>query len=106
MRTPLSNIKDAPSCFCSKYELCKKHTTYEPNIEEMILLVEAQISEINKDESSVENSLEFIYSTLESILLTRRDTFKEQLTRYYKEKDTEVKQLRQRIKSIESSRLS
>jgi len=72
----------------------------------MILLVEGQISEINKDESSVENNLEFIYSTLESILLTRRDTFKEQLTRYYKEKDTEVKQLRQRIKSIESSRLS
>jgi hypothetical protein len=104
MRRPLANVSEAPSCFCIKNELCQQHTTYEPTIDEMIVLVEDQISEINKDESSVETNLEFIYSTLESILLTRRDTFKEQLTRYYKQKDTEVMHLRERLQSMESSK--
>lgn len=68
----------------------------------MIELVEGQIEEINKDETSFEQNLQFIQTSLESVLFSRRDTFKEQLTRFYKEKDTEVHELQERLKSMET----
>lgn len=72
-----------------------------PTIDEMITLVEEQIVEINKDEQSFDANLDFIHETLESILITRRDTFKEQLTRFYKEKDDEVRAMKDKVKIME-----
>jgi hypothetical protein len=69
----------------------------------MITLVETQIDEINKDEQSFDANLDFIQQTLESILITRRDTFKEQLTRYYKEKDDEVRAIQEKLKALEKN---
>ena len=45
---------------------------------------------LNKDENSIEENLDFIGKSLESILLTRRDTFKEQITRAYASKEEEL----------------
>lgn len=69
----------------------------------MITLVESQIDEINKDEQSFDANLDFIQQTLESILITRRDTFKEQLTRYYKEKDDEVRAMQEKVRVMEKN---
>jgi hypothetical protein len=98
----LDDIDQAPSCFCNRNEVCKQHAVYYPTIPVMIELVSGQIDEINKDETSFEQNLDFIQQSLESILFSRRDTFKEQLTRYYKSKDAEVHELQERINSMET----
>lgn len=65
--------------------------------------MEGQISEINKDEQSIEQNLEFISQCVQTILITRKDSFKEQLTKYYKEKDDEVFSLKEQLKDMENN---
>ena len=65
--------------------------------------MEGQIAEINKDEQSIEQNLEFISQCVESILITRKDSFKEQLTKYYKEKDDEVLSLKKQLQVMENN---
>ena len=100
-KKPIERSEDAPSCFCETNEICQQHALYLPSIDDMITLVEGQIDEINKDERSFDVNLDFIHQTLESILITRRDTFKEQLTRYYKEKDDEVRAMNEKVRVME-----
>jgi hypothetical protein len=66
----------------------------------MIDLLETQIDGINLDERSIEENIDFMSEAVESILITRRDSFKEQMTRLYKDKDDEVLSLRDRINQM------
>jgi len=43
----------------------------------MIELLGDQVDALNKDETSIEENLDFIGKSMEVILLSRRDTFKE-----------------------------
>jgi len=43
----------------------------------MIGLLEGQIASLNKDEKSLDDNLDFIGKSMDTILLSRRDTFKE-----------------------------
>lgn len=43
----------------------------------MIGLLEGQIGTLNKDEKSLDDNLDFIGKSMDTILLSRRDTFKE-----------------------------
>lgn len=56
---------------------------FEPTIESMIEILGDQIDSLNKDETSMEQNLDFLGKSMEAILLSRRDTFKEQITRAY-----------------------
>ena len=73
----MSNTNDAPSCFCDKTGVCEKHTKFEPTIESMIVLLEEQIGSLNKDEKALEENLDFVGKSMDAILFSRRDTFKE-----------------------------
>lgn len=74
----MSNSDDAPSCFCEKGQgVCEKHTKFEPTIESMIMLLEEQIGSLNKDEKALEENLDFVGKSMDAILFSRRDTFKE-----------------------------
>ena len=53
----VDDISEAPACFCTTKEICKQHAVYRPSIGDMIELVEGQIEEINKDETSFEQNL-------------------------------------------------
>ena len=43
----------------------------------MIEILEEQVDTLNKDETSMEQNLDFLGKSMEAILLSRRDTFKE-----------------------------
>ena len=103
----ISNTDDAPSCFCEKGQgVCEKHTKFEPTIESMILLLEEQIGSLNKDEKALEENLDFVGKSMDAILFSRRDTFKEQITRAYATKEEELAQYRQRCEELESQEQS
>ena len=103
--TGFKNLKESgtgvPSCFCEKQGVCKKHTQFEPTIESMIELLEEQVTQLNKDERSLEDNLDFIGKSMESILLSRRDTFKEQITRAYASKEEELEFYKSRCEEME-----
>jgi len=67
----------------------------------MIELLETQISNLNKDERSLEENLDFIGKSMDSVLLSRRDTFKEQITRAYATKEEELEFYRNRCEDME-----
>ena len=43
----------------------------------MIEILEEQVQALNKDETSMEQNLDFLGKSMDAILLSRRDTFKE-----------------------------
>ena len=86
----MQDSSEAPSCFCEKQGVCEKHTKFEPTIESMITLLEEQIGSLNKDEKALEDNLEFVGKSMDAILFSRRDTFKEQITRAYATKEEEL----------------
>lgn len=67
----------------------------------MIGLIEEQITTLNKDEQSLDDNLNFIGKSMDSILLSRRDTFKEQITRAYAQKNEEVEFYKKRCEQME-----
>ncbi len=67
----------------------------------MIGLIEEQISTLNKDEQSLDENLNFIGKSMDSILLSRRDTFKEQITRAYAQKNEEMEFYKKRCEQME-----
>ena len=73
----ISNQSAVPSCFCEKQGVCQKHAKFEPTIDSMIGLLEDQIGELAKDEKSLEENLDFIGKSMDAIIFSRRDTFKE-----------------------------
>lgn len=82
-RAPLKNTDNAPACFCCKNTVCEEHTKLEPNMETMMELLEGQIMDIQNDETRLEQSLDFVAQALDGVILSRKDTFKEQITRLY-----------------------
>ena len=70
-------------------------------METMIDLLTTQIEDINADEQRLEGSLDFVGQSMESILLTRKDTFKEQITRAYAEKDDVLNEYKIRVEKME-----
>jgi len=52
-------------------------------METMMELLEGQIMDIQNDETRLEQSLDFVAQALDGVILSRKDTFKEQITRLY-----------------------
>lgn len=71
----------------------------------MIELLGDQVDALNKDETSIEENLDFIGKSMEVILLSRRDTFKEQITRAYAAKENDIDQLKKRCENMEANEL-
>ena len=94
---------DAPSCFCEKQGPCEKHLKFQPTIESMLELLEDQVQSLNKDEKSLEENLDFIGKSMDTILLSRRDTFKEHITRAYAAKERELEQYKQKCEEMEEN---
>ena len=76
-KNAMGPTSEAPSCFCEKQGVCQKHGKFEPTVESMIEILEEQVQALNKDETSMEQNLDFLGKSMDAILLSRRDTFKE-----------------------------
>ena len=96
---------DVPSCFCEKEAgvHCQKHAQFEPTVETLIELLEEQVDELNKDEKSLDENLDFLGKSMNTILLSRRDTFKEQITRAYATKEEELDSYKKRCEEMEAN---
>ena len=90
-----------PACFCVKSGICKKHSVFMPTIDTMVDLLEVQINEINADEQRIGDNLDFVSRSMESVLITRKDTFKEQINRAYAKKDDELTEAKMKIADME-----
>ena len=72
-----------------------------PTIDTMVDLLEVQINEINADEQRIGDNLDFVSKSMESVLITRKDTFKEQINRAYAKKDDELTEAKMKIADME-----
>lgn len=70
-------------------------------METLIELLEDQIDSLNKDEKSIDENLDFLGKSMDAIILSRKDTFKEKISRAYEQKDREVDQLNMKIMELE-----
>jgi len=56
----------------------------------MIALIEEQIGDVSKDEKSMGDNLGFLGRAMDTIIFSRKDTFKEQINRAYASKEDEL----------------
>lgn len=76
---------------------------YEPTIETMIELLGDQVDQLNFDEDLVSKNLDFIEKSVESAIISRKDTFKEQMTRAYADKQDQVDEWKNRCSLFETN---
>ena len=101
-RSRLQQTSDLkPACFCQKSGVCKKHTLFEPTLETMIDLLDTQVQDINADEKRLDDNLDFVARSMESVLITRKDTFKSQITKAYADKEDELTEYKQLVADME-----
>lgn len=63
----------------------------------MLELLEEQTSSLNNDEKRVEANLDFFETALHQVLMSRKDTFKEQVVVAYQQKEDEVGELEEQL---------
>ena len=68
----------------------------------MIALLEDQIGDVAKDETSLGENGAFLEKAMNTIILSRKDTFKEKITRAYATKEEELAHYKQRCENLES----
>ena len=69
----------------------------------MLVLLEEQVGQLNKDEKSLEGNLDFIGKSMDVILLSRKDTFKEQITKAYAQKENDLDYYKKRVEEMEAN---
>lgn len=101
MTSLLDGVVEYPSCFCKgNGPVCEEHGTTEPSVLSVLQLIDKQIQEINADEIEMEENLGFVADSLNDVLLSRKDTFKEKLVLAYQDKDDELKEADQKIDTM------
>lgn len=100
-KSKLGVNSEAPSCFCEKKGICLKHNQFQPTIESVIELLEEQVQSLNRDEKSLDENLDFIGKSMNTILFSRKDTFKEQITRAYVSKECDAEYYKNRCEEME-----
>lgn len=69
----------------------------------MIGILEEQVNSLNKDEKSLDENLDFIGKSMDTILLSRKDTFKEHITRVYAKKEADLEFYKARCELMENN---
>ena len=69
----------------------------------MLELIEEQVNFLNKDEQSLGENLDFIGRSMEAIVLSRTDTFKEHIVRAYVAKEEELEHYKKRCEDMEGN---
>ena len=102
--TPVDSVDpnvEYPSCFCKgKGPICAEHGTGQPSILGVLDLIEKQMQDINSDEIEMERNLGFVADSLNDVLLSRKDTFKEKLVLAYQDKHDEVRDANAKIDTM------
>lgn len=68
----------------------------------MIAILEEQVETLNKDEQSLDANLDFIGKSMDTILFSRKDTFKEHITKAYAKKESELEFYKERCEQMEA----
>ena len=104
-RQKLTDMSLLPTCFCDRPQgqNCPKHSKFEPTVEELIFLLEDQVNVINDDEQRIGESLDFLGKSMDTIMFSRKDTFKEQINRAYANKDEELEYYKNKCHIMEQN---
>lgn len=66
----------------------------------MLELLGDQVEKLNADEDLVSKNLDFIEKSVDSAIISRKDTFKESMTRAYADKEDQVEEWKEKCKQF------
>ena len=98
-KTKISPKSTLPSCVNETQRA--KHSKFEPTVDSILELIEEQVFSLNKDEQSLDGNLDFIGKSMQAIVLSRTDTFKEHIIRAYVAKEEELETYKNKCEGME-----